>query len=119
MKIILLAALVATVPGLYGCASRARPEADWASRVGSYTFDDAVREFGPPDRDAALSDGTRVVQWAPTAGRSSVSFGMGGGSWGSNSGVGVGQSVGVPVGGKPGLQLTFGPDGRLAGMPGP
>lgn len=102
---------------LSGCASRSDPETDWAARVGTYTFDDAVREFGPPDKDATLSDGTRVVQWAPQAGRSSFSVGMGGGSWGSGGGVGVGQSVGVPVGGKPGRQLTFGPDGRLAGVP--
>lgn len=117
MRLLLSAVLL--LAALSGCASRSASKVDWAARVGSYTFDDAVRELGPPDRDATLSDGTRVVQWAPEAGRSSVSFGMGGGSWGSGGGVGVGQSVGVPVGGKAGLRMTFAPDGRLAGIPGP
>lgn len=44
-----------------GCASR--PRVDWDTRVGSYTFDNAVRELGPPDRSADLSDGGRVAEW--------------------------------------------------------
>jgi hypothetical protein len=36
---------------------------DWNARVGSYTFDQAVTEFGPPDKQAKLSDGTLVAEW--------------------------------------------------------
>ena len=44
-----------------GCATK--PKIDWNSRVGNYTFDDAVREFGPPDKSAKLTDGTMVCEW--------------------------------------------------------
>jgi hypothetical protein len=43
-----------------GCAT---PKVDWASRVGSYTFDQAVIESGPPDKQAKLADGTLVAEW--------------------------------------------------------
>ena len=43
-----------------GCATR---KIDWASRVGSYTFDQAVVESGPPDKQARLEDGTLVAEW--------------------------------------------------------
>ena len=33
---------------------------DWNSRVGTYTFDQAVTELGPPDKQATLSDGKRA-----------------------------------------------------------
>jgi hypothetical protein len=36
---------------------------DWNSRVGSYTFDQAVTEFGPPDKQAKLTDGQLVADW--------------------------------------------------------
>lgn len=50
----LLAALI-----ILGCAH----EIDWSSRVGVYTFDQAVTEFGPPDKQAKLSDGQLVAEW--------------------------------------------------------
>jgi hypothetical protein len=43
-----------------GCSAT---KVDWASRVGQYTFDQAVVELGPPDKQATLSDGTRVADW--------------------------------------------------------
>lgn len=36
---------------------------DWNSRIGAYTFDQAVKDSGPPDRDAVLADGSRVSEW--------------------------------------------------------
>lgn len=42
-----------------GCATRI----DWSSRVGHYTYDDAVLELGPPDKQARLEDGTLVAEW--------------------------------------------------------
>jgi len=44
-----------------GCATK--PKIDWNARIGNYTFDDAVREMGPPDKSAKLSDGTLVCEW--------------------------------------------------------
>lgn len=43
-----------------GCATR---RIDWAGRVGHYTFDQAVLELGPPDKQAKLADGTVVAEW--------------------------------------------------------
>ncbi len=44
---------------LAGCATRV----DWANRVGHYTFEQAVQELGPPDKQLKLADGTLVAEW--------------------------------------------------------
>lgn len=54
-RLLLLAALLAGLAA--GC--KTVPPIDWDARVGGYTFDDAVKELGPPDKSATLSDGTR------------------------------------------------------------
>ena len=46
---------------LAGCATT--PKTDWSSRVGTYTYEQAVLELGPPDKYAKLSDGTQVAEW--------------------------------------------------------
>ena len=56
-----LVILVLAVVFFAGCATT-KP-IDWNSRVGSYTFDQAVTELGPPDKQAKLSDGKTVAQW--------------------------------------------------------
>ena len=43
-----------------GCATT---RIDWDSRIGNYTFDDAVMELGVPDRQATLADGSTVGEW--------------------------------------------------------
>ncbi len=43
-----------------GCAS---PKIDWNARVGAYTYDQAVLELGPPDKEAKITDGTMVADW--------------------------------------------------------
>ena len=45
---------------LIGCATQ---KVNWASRVGTYTFDQAITEIGPPDKQAKLTDGTIVAEW--------------------------------------------------------
>jgi hypothetical protein len=45
---------------LAGCVT---PRIDWSARLGHYTYDQAVKDFGPPDKDAKLSDGTLVAEW--------------------------------------------------------
>jgi hypothetical protein len=88
---------------LVGCAST--PKVDWDSRVGHYTYDQAVTELGPPDRSSPLSDGQTVAEWFLKRG-SSVSFGFGTGFYGGHSGVAVGQSVSTGPSGIY-LRLTF------------
>ena len=49
-----------------GCATN---KIDWAARVGSYTYDQAVNELGPPENSATLEDGTLVADWIYSRGR--------------------------------------------------
>jgi hypothetical protein len=55
-----------------GCATTGK--IDWNSRIGTYTFDQAVREYGPPDKSADLADGTRVTEWLLQRGQSYGTF---------------------------------------------
>jgi hypothetical protein len=93
-----------------GCAST--PKADWNSRIGNFTYDQAVTEMGPPDKSTRLSDGVTVAEWFIKH-NSNISFGVGTGFYGSGTGVGVGQAVGTSTSGQY-LDLTFGTDGKLA-----
>ena len=45
---------------LCGCATS---NIDWDARRGNYTYDQAVLEFGPPDKSAKIGDGTIVAEW--------------------------------------------------------
>ncbi len=92
-----------------GC--KTAPRIDWDSRVGNYTYDQAVVDLGPPDRSTTLSDGKVVADWI-TQSSGGVSFGVGTGYWGGHTGVGVGQSIGTGYGERV-LRLTFGPDHKL------
>ncbi len=99
---------------LTGCAST---KIDWNSRIGNYTYDQAVMELGPPDKYAKLTDGTVVAEWMTRRGYS-------GGS------VGFMYGYGYPYRGYPYhlyppyylaeppspdyfIRLTFGPEGKL------
>lgn len=112
LALFLTAALLATS----GCASK---RIDWNGRVGTYTYDDAIRELGPPDKSAKLSDESVVADWM--TGRGMQTGTVVGGGWdyfGWNRGP-------YPFGGPaavvmdPGtpdrfLRLTFDPQGKLA-----
>jgi hypothetical protein len=56
---------------LTACATN---KVDWQSRVGNYSYDQAVLEFGPPDKEATLQNGTRVSEWLTSRGRSNGGF---------------------------------------------
>jgi hypothetical protein len=95
--------LVAIILNLGGCATG--PKIDWQSRVGNYTFDDAVLELGPPDKMATLQDGVRVAEWLTARGLQT------GGTFYS-----VGRMVHhVPDPQAPDyfIRLTFDPEGKL------
>ena len=97
---------------LTGCATK---KVDWNSRVGSYTYDQAVADMGPPDKQAKLSDGKTVAEWIThRAGGGGLSFGVGGASFSRHTGVGVGVSQSVGTGGSDrGLRLVFDTEGKL------
>ena len=92
-------------------ACKTTPPVDWNSRVGTYTFDQAVKELGLPDKYAHLTDGTFVAEWVRHS-NTGLSFGFGTGVIGSHSAVGVGQTVTTSPGDKL-LRLVFGPDNKL------
>jgi hypothetical protein len=97
---------------LLGISCASTPKVNWDSRVGNYTFDQAVLEMGPPERASELSDGTKVAEWFLKRG-SSMSVGVGTGFYGSGSRVGVGQSVVTGPSGQY-LRLTFAAGGVLS-----
>jgi hypothetical protein len=90
---------------LFFAACATGPKVDWQSRVGSYTFDQAVLELGPPDKDARLTDGTRVSEWLTYRSRS-------GGTWVTHTRHGWVHTLDSP---SPDyyLRLTFDPNGKL------
>ena len=45
------------------CASCVTHRVDWNTRLGSFNYDQAVIELGPPDKQAKLSDGRVVAEW--------------------------------------------------------
>ncbi len=57
---------------LGGCATKTK--VDWSGRIGQATYDDIVRELGPPERETTLSDGSRVGDWLTARGPVSTTF---------------------------------------------
>ena len=93
-----------------GCATK--PQTDWNSRVGNFTYDQAVIELGPPTAETKLTDGRRVADWV--VGRTgSTGFSVGFGSFGRHTGVGMSQGFGTGPQERI-LRLTFGADGKLS-----
>lgn len=76
-------------------ACKTTPKIDWAGRVGVYSYDDAVREMGPPDKTTLISTG-RVADWVNGRDRGTA-FSFGVGSHGRGGGVGVGTGTGGSV----------------------
>jgi hypothetical protein len=101
---------------LFGCllgisACTTKPKVDWNSRIGSYSYDQAVIDMGPPDRLTEISDGRKVGDWV-TGTKSTPRFSFGVGSYGGSGGVGVGAGTGGdPI--QKILRLTFDKHGNL------
>src|ERR1017187_5482946 len=104
-KLILCAAVAILFAG---CATH---RIDWNARVGSYNFDQAVIEFGPPDKQAKLSDGKLVAEWITRYNNSSI-VATGTGVYGHTGGVGIVQTTPSYYESK--LRLTFNPNHILA-----
>jgi hypothetical protein len=98
--------------GSLGAGCRSTPKVNWDSRVGNYTYDQAVQELGPPDKTATLSDGKKVADWVQRSRGGGLSFGLGTGFSTGHTGVGVGQSIGTRSSDRV-LRLTFDPENKL------
>jgi hypothetical protein len=109
IKLFFLTILAVATTLLTGC--RTTKEVNWISRIGTYTFDQAVIELGPPDKQTTLGDGMLVAQWI-THRSGGASFGVGTGFYTGGVGVGVSRSVGSGYRDKI-LTLTFGADRKL------
>jgi len=110
VKLSFLTILVLATALIVGC--KTTKPVDWNSRVGTYTFDQAVTQLGPPDKQTTLSDGKLVAQWI-THRNGGSGFSVGTGF--NTGGVGVGVSHGVGSGYKDKiLTLTFGANSMLA-----
>lgn len=82
------------------------PKVDWDARVGRFTFDEAVRELGSPQKSTVQADNTKVADWLAARGRSAPTFhSMPDGS--------VLRTEGAP-GMDQLLRLTFTPEGKLS-----
>lgn len=102
---------VALVVFVIGC--KTTPKIDWAGRIGNYTYDQAVLDWGPPERCAKLTDGTVVAEWLTRRGYSQtyVTYGYGCGwrhGWYAPYPTFIDTYSPDYF-----LRLTFGPDGRL------
>jgi len=108
VKALSLVILFLAVAFIAGC--KTMPQVDWNSRVGAYTYNQAVADMGQPDKQAKLNDGKTVDQWITLHGNNGffVGGGYGSGSYGVGSGQNLGQTYKDHV-----LELTFGPDGKL------
>jgi hypothetical protein len=108
-KFSLLTVVALAAAFIVGCQTT-KP-VDWNSRIGNYTFDQAVTELGPPDKQAKLSDGKTVAEWITHRnGGSGLSVGTG--FYGGGVGVGVSHSVGQGYRDRV-LNLTFDADNKL------
>ena len=92
---------------MVGCATH---KIDWASRIGTYTFDNAVIELGPPDKQAKLDDGTLVAEWLTNRGSTFAypAYGFGNPYWYATPPATT--YVDTP---DYYLRLIFAPDGKL------
>ncbi len=106
-----ITAAVLSLVATTGC--RTTPKVDWDSRIGTYTYDQAITELGPPDKTAKLSDNRTVAEWVTGYKRGST-VSLGTGIFGGNVGFGAGQTVGGNTRARI-LRLTFDQENRLAG----
>ena len=90
-------------------------DAEWKERIGTYTYEQALAELGPPNVVGESGEGKNaewVIRQSPAT---SFSFGLGRGSYGgsTSTGVGVGTTVSPPPSGEY-LHLRFDKNGKLA-----
>jgi hypothetical protein len=112
----LLLIVLAFVTGSCASGNKATlKDIDWGSRIGTYTYEEALAELGKPDVIGQSSEGM-IAEWVVRR-SPMVSFGFGFGAEGyghhTSTGVGVGTTVSPPPSGEY-LHLRFDNDGLLA-----
>lgn len=93
-----------------GCATH---KTDWNARIGNYTYDQAVIEYGPPDKYAKLDDGTLVAEWLTHRGYNRVYVSPGYYSYYGPCYSPLFPTVMDTSSPDYYLRLIFGPDGKL------
>ncbi len=117
MKLRYLLLIVLALP-VGGCASGTKAtvkDIDWGSRIGTYTYEEALAELGEPNVIGESSEG-KIAEWVLQRSHNvTFGFGFGSGSFGrhTSTGVGVGTTVSPPPSGEY-LHLRFDNDGKLA-----
>ena len=87
---------------------------DWKSRLGTYTYEEALAEFGKPDVISETSEGM-IAEWVlRRSPMISFDFGVGSAGYGhhGSAGGGVGTTVSPPPSGEY-LHLRFDREGTL------
>jgi hypothetical protein len=100
----IMASLCLTV-WLTGCATQ---RVDWTGRVGHFSYEQAVLDMGPADKQAKLDDGTIVAEWLTDRG-STYAYGTPDPYAPFYSGYFNTYTTPSRF-----VRLTFGPDGKLA-----
>ncbi len=100
-RLMALGALVLLLLGSSGCKSKPST-IKWDQRVGFYTYEMAVDEFGRPATQAKLGDDTLVCQWL-IRNRSSKTYKILYGSWMDDGHEQMDEF----------LTLSFGTEGKL------
>lgn len=101
----LVAALFLAAAFFTGCATT--PSVDWNSRIGNYTYAQAVDELGPPNRQLRLGSGATKFKWfIQPNGSTGMSFS------GVNNGFGMSQNFNPGYNNRE-LELTFDTNGVL------
>ena len=83
---------------LAGCATKSKAvrERDWNSFVGNYSYEQALTELGRAHVTGEQSDGSRFAEWIlRRSPQVSFGLGVGTGSYGRHSSVGVGAGTTV------------------------
>jgi len=92
---------------LTGCATQ---RVDWCNRVDNYTLDQAIMDFGPPDKSAKLSDGATVAEWLTRRGYSYIYSPFASGFYPYSIYPYYHETFTAP---SSFLRLTFSPEGKL------
>jgi hypothetical protein len=104
----LLAALL-----LAGCAT----PIDWNARIGVYTYNQAVKDYGPPESQTTLKDGSIVADWMTERGTVVTTqnpYAYRPGYYSMNGYYGPGwRNSSTTYFPAQFLRLAFGPDGQL------
>lgn len=98
---------VAFILAAAGCATQ---RVDWQGRIGTYTYDQAITDLGPPEKSANLTDGTVVADWLTQRGGVLINNYY---PYGPGMIAPIGPTVTAVSAPNYYLRLTFDPKGRL------